>query len=85
MIKDHFYCRPLGDINVKGISHQLRTYEVVGEFKSLGPDQKIETEMGGFKVSLDPNSLDSAGTQQAREALQTALAALDAQDDNDPT
>ena len=85
LIKDHFYCRPLGDINVKGISHQLRTYEVVGEFKSLGPDQKIETEMGGFEVSLDPNSLDSAGTQQAREALQTALAALDAQDDNDPT
>ena len=83
LIKDHFYCRPIGDISVKGISHQLRTYEVVGEFKSLGPDQKIETEMGGFKVSLDPNSLDSAGTQQAREALRTALAALDAQDDNE--
>jgi PAS domain S-box-containing protein len=82
LIKDHFYCRPLGDINVKGISHQLRTYEVVGDFKSLGPEQKIETEIGSFKVSLDPNSLDSKATQQAREALRTALAALDAQDDN---
>jgi PAS domain S-box-containing protein len=82
LIKDHFYCRPIGDIKVKGISHQLRTYEVVGDFKSLGPDQKIETEIGDFKVSLDPNSLDSEATQQAREALRTALAALDAQDDN---
>ena len=83
LIKDHFYCRPLGDINVKGISHQLRTYEVVGDFKSLGPEQKIETEIGDFKVSLDPNSLDSEATQQAREALRTALAALDAQDNNE--
>jgi PAS domain S-box-containing protein len=82
LIKDHFYCRPLGDINVKGISHQLRTYEVVGDFKSLGPEQKIETEIGDFKVSLNPNSLDSEATQQAREALRTALAALDARDDN---
>ena len=82
LIKDHFYCRPIGDINVKGISHQLRTYEVVGEFKNLGPEQKIETEIGDFKVSLDPNSLDSEATQQAREALRTALAALDAQDNN---
>ena len=82
LIKDHFYCRPIGDIHVKGISHQLRTYEVVGEFKNLGPEHKIETEIGNFKVSLDPNSLDSEATQQAREALRTALAALDAQDDN---
>jgi PAS domain S-box-containing protein len=82
LIKDYFYCRPIGDISVKGISHQLRTYEVVGEFKNLGPEHKIETEIGDFKVSLDPNSLDSEATQQAREALRTALAALDAQDDN---
>ena len=84
LVKDHFYCRPMGDINVKGISHQLRTYEVVGEFKDLGPDQKIETDIGGFKVSLDPTSLDGAETQQAREALHTALAALDAQSDSEP-
>jgi class 3 adenylate cyclase len=82
LVKDHFYCRPLGDNNFKGISHQLRTYEVVGDFKSLGPEQKIESEIGDFKVSLDPNSLDSEATQQAREALQSALAALDARDED---
>ena len=84
LVKDHFYCRPMGDINVKGISHQLRTYEVVGEFRNLGSEQKIETEIGGFKVSLDPASLDTAATEQAREALRTALAALDAQADSEP-
>jgi PAS domain S-box-containing protein len=82
LVKDHFYCRPLGDNNFKGISHQLRTYEVVGDFKSLGPEQRIESEIGDFKVSLDPNSLDSEATQQAREALQSALAALDARDED---
>jgi PAS domain S-box-containing protein len=81
LVKDQFYCRPIGDINVKGISHQLRTYEVVGEFQNLTSDQKIEAEIGDFKVSLDPNSLDSETTQQAREALRTALAALDARTD----
>ena len=84
LVKDQFYCRPIGDINVKGISHQLRTYEVVGEFQNLTPDQRIEAEIGDFKVSLDPNSLDSETTQQAREALRTALAALDAKDDPTP-
>jgi PAS domain S-box-containing protein len=78
LIKDQFYCRPLGDINVKGISHQLRTYEVVGEFQDLGPDTKVEAEIGDFKISLDPSSLNAEGTHQAREALQSALAALEA-------
>jgi len=77
LIKDEFYCRPIGDVNVKGISHELRTYEVIGEFKDLGPDQRIEAEIGGFKVSLDPSSLDPDSTRKAREALLTALAALD--------
>lgn len=80
LVKDVFYCRPIGDINVKGISHQLRTYEVMGEFKNLGPDQSIVSEIGDFKMSLDPNSLDADGAQQAREALQSALAALDAKE-----
>lgn len=81
LIKDQFYCRPLGDISVKGISHQLRTYEVIGEFQDLGPDQRIEAEIGDFKVSLDPTSLSAEGTHQAREALRTALAALEATDE----
>ena len=78
LVKDRFYCRPMGDINVKGISHELRTYEVVGDFRGLDSEQKIETDFDGFKVSLDPSKLDTTETQQARDALRSALAALDA-------
>lgn len=77
LVKDVFYCRPIGDVSVKGISHQLRTYEVIAEFADLGPTERIESEIGDFKVSLDPSSLDSASAEQAREALRSALAALD--------
>jgi PAS domain S-box-containing protein len=85
LIKDEFYCRPIGDVNVKGISHQLRTYEVVGEFRDLGPDLRVEAEIGDFRVSLDPNSLDADSAQRAREALQSALAALDPPDNKGQT
>lgn len=85
LVKHHFYCRPIGDISVKGISHQLRTYEVVGQFSDLGPNERIETEIGDFRVSLDPKTLDSEGAEQAREALRSALAALDARADDAAT
>jgi adenylate cyclase len=80
LIKDEFYCRPIGDVNVKGISHDLRIYEVVGDFKDIGANLRIEEEIGDFKVSLDPKSLDADSTQRAREALLSALAALDPSD-----
>jgi PAS domain S-box-containing protein len=77
LVKDVFYCRPIGDVTVKGISHQLRTYEVVAEFADLGSNERIEAEIGDFKISLDPNSLNSESAEQAREALRSALTALD--------
>jgi len=83
LIKEDFYCRPIGDVNVKGLSHQLRTYEVIGQFKDLGPDQRIEAEIGDFKVSLDPNNLDHDGMLRAREALESALAALSPRENQD--
>lgn len=77
LVKDTFYCRPIGDVTVKGISHPLRTYEVVGEFGKLDEGTRIETDMKGLKVSLDPESLDSESAEKAREALRSALAALE--------
>lgn len=77
LIKDEIYCRPIGDVSVKGISHQLRTYEVVGEFGQLAAEDRIEAEIGDFTLSLDPGSLDSESAARAREALQNALAALE--------
>ena len=76
LVKDAFYCRPIGDVSVKGVAHTLRTYEVVAEMSEV-EKKKVEAEIGDFRVSLDPNSLDAASAADAREALQAALEALD--------
>ena len=76
LVKDAFYCRPIGDVSVKGVAHTLRTYEVVAEMSEV-ERRKVEAEFGDFRVSLDPNSLDAASAADAREALQAALEALD--------
>ncbi|HZD23402.1 MAG TPA: adenylate/guanylate cyclase domain-containing protein [Acidimicrobiia bacterium] len=77
LIKDEIYCRPLGDQGLKGISHPLRTYEVVGEYAELNMDNLIEAKIGDFNLTLDPRSLDPEAAAQARQALKSALAALD--------
>jgi hypothetical protein len=41
----------------------------------------VHAEFGDFKLSLDPDSLDSDSAAKAREALQRALAALERQED----
>ncbi|MGA7270992.1 MAG: PAS domain S-box protein, partial [Acidimicrobiia bacterium] len=79
LIKDEIYCRPIGDVKVKGVSHALHTYEVVGEFGSLGPRERIEAELSGFNLVLDPTSLGPEEAAKAREALQNALAVLEQQ------
>jgi len=75
LIKDEIYCRPIGEISVKGIAHKLRTYEVIGPLDELaaaaGP---IHAEGHGFHVQLDPTALDDK--EAARQALQNALQAL---------
>ena len=77
LIKDEIYCRPLGDQGLKGLSHPLRTYEVVGEYSDFSPGDRILAEMGGFNLSLDLHTLDPESATRAREALRDALAALD--------
>lgn len=77
LIKDEIYCRPLGEVDLKGISHRMQTYEVVGEFKDLPTAHRIEAEFGDFNLSLDPHGLDPKSAERAREALRSALAALE--------
>lgn len=81
LVKDVFYCRPVGDLKVRGISHKLRIYEVVGYYSELGPTARIEAEFGDFKLSLDPSTLGGEQAGKAREALQAALQALEPADD----
>jgi len=76
LVKDEIYCRPLGEQGLKGISHPLRTYEVVGEYSDFDLGETISAEIGAFNLTLDPKSLDPESAARAREALRSALAAL---------
>lgn len=76
LVKDQIYCRPIGDIRVKGVSHDLRTYEVVGEFDALRPKDRIEAATEGFNLLLDPSELNPYEAARARQALESALKAL---------
>jgi class 3 adenylate cyclase len=79
LIKDEIYCRPMGEISVKGIAHKLRTYEVIAPIDELtGMTGPIHAEGHGFHVQLDPGALGEDKTA-ARRALQEALEALDDQ------
>jgi hypothetical protein len=40
-------------------------------------DNLIEAKIGDFNLTLDPRSLDPEAAAQARQALKSALAALD--------
>ena len=77
LIKDEIYCRPMGEIKVKGIAHELRTYEVIAPLDELGTaGTPIHAESSGFHLQLDPSAL-GANTDAARQALRDALAALE--------
>lgn len=76
LVKDKIYCRPIGDIRVKGVSHELRTYEVVGDFDALPSRDRIEAAAEGFNLLLDPSELNPYEATRARQALERALEAL---------
>jgi PAS domain S-box-containing protein len=77
LIKDEIYCRPMGEIKVKGIAHELRTYEVIAPIDELGAmGTPIHAEGAGFHLQLDPTALGD-DTDAARQALRDALAALE--------
>lgn len=77
LVKDEIYCRPTGDIKVKGVAHELRTYEVIGTLLEHPDDNQIQAETAGFNLQFDPTAITSQESGVAREALQAALAALD--------
>lgn len=85
LVRDEIYCRPIGDVRLKGVSHALRTYEVVGDFDSLGPRQRIEAAMAGFNLRLDPAELSEEEVDEARKTLYSALDVLEGAPARDPS
>ena len=76
-VKKEIYCRPIGEVPVKGIARGLRTYEVVGELGDAKDTAPIEAAAKGFNLQIDPQSMKGHEAEQAREALRQALAALE--------
>ena len=62
---------------MKGIAHELRTYEVVGELSDVRKTTPIEAVSSGFNLQLDPTSMGEHDAEAAKDALRQALAALE--------
>jgi adenylate cyclase len=77
LVRDQFYCRPLGEVHLKGLARDVKTYEVVGEISEMGRAEPIKAEAAGFNLVLDPEAITPEEAARAREALRNALAALD--------
>lgn len=76
LIRDKIYCRPIGEVKVKGIAHELCTFEVVGPLDEI-EEAEIQAVAGGFNLQFDPASMDQGETETARQALRKALAVLE--------
>jgi class 3 adenylate cyclase len=75
LIKDEIYCRPVGEVKVKGLAYPIHTYEIVGltSERHHGP---IVERAGGFSLDFDPSRLGPE-EETARRALERALGALE--------
>lgn len=76
LVKDEFYCRPLGNVHLKGMARDVTTYEVIAELSSMGQEEAIVAQTEGFNLVLDRSILAPQRAELAREALRNALAAL---------
>jgi PAS domain S-box-containing protein len=78
LVKDTILCRPTGEIQVKGISHPIKTYEALATHEDAGAHGKrVVMQKEGFQLSMDQSVLSEEDRQSAREALSEALLILD--------
>jgi PAS domain S-box-containing protein len=77
LVHDAIYCKPVGEITVKGIAHPLKTYEVIAAREDFASGAKpIADVCDGFRLMLDPIILSSEDRQRAKEVLRKALEVL---------
>ncbi len=78
LVKDQIYCRPLGSVHLKGMARDVVTYEVVAEVSEMDSGTSpIKAETSGFNLVLDPTAITPDDADRARQALRSALAALE--------
>lgn len=73
LVRDQVICRDQGQINVKGFSKPVTTYQVIDFRSELGADQSfIEHELDGFAMYLDANKIRNYDKDRVLKALQIA-------------
>jgi adenylate cyclase len=77
LCRDTIMCRDKGEISVKGFSHPIKVYSVVGLRKDLGKNQNyFEHTLDGFSMHLDMDKVRNYDRERAIKALETAASAL---------
>ncbi len=77
LCKDTVMCRDKGEVTVKGFSHPIKVYSVVGLRKDLGRNQSyFEHTLQGFSMHLDMGKVRNYDRERAIEALEKAAKIL---------
>lgn len=73
LVKDVVMCRDQGEINVKGLTHPVRIYQVVDFRKDLGKGQTwFEENMAGFSMHMDLEKIRNYDKDRVVEMLNNA-------------
>lgn len=77
LCRDTIMCRDKGEISVKGFSHPIKVYHVVGLRKELGKNQSyFEHSIDGFSMHLDMDKVRNYDRDRTIKALEDAAGAL---------
>ncbi|NHO64779.1 adenylate/guanylate cyclase domain-containing protein [Aestuariicella hydrocarbonica] len=77
LCRDTIMCRDKGEISVKGFSHPIKVYSVIGLRKDLGKNQNyFEQTLDGFSMHLDMDKVRNYDRERAIKALEKAAEAL---------
>jgi PAS domain S-box-containing protein len=78
-IKDEFHCKKRGQINVKGISYPVETYQVIGAHKDLGTKRtRIQEKIPNLKFDINLEDMTGDQISQAATVLRGALRQISA-------
>ena len=77
LVRDMVQAHALDPISMKGISRQVVPYSVDALEGDLRRSPVVSAHATGLELFVDPDLMDAAATERARERLREALAALD--------
>ncbi len=77
LVKDVVVCRDQGEINVKGLTHPVRIYQVIDFRKDMGQGQTwFEENITGFSMHMDLEKIRNYDKQRVIELLHNAAERL---------